>query len=880
MNRAIQTTAINTMRMFKALCMVLFIFGGVGIAHAANERFSLQDIGYEQSPDGSLQVKLVLSGLVSDIVPSARFMDNPARLLIELPETGLELRNQAVSINSPIAKNVLAVQAVGSTRVLINLTRKVSYEIQEKDNALFINLYEGVRPARATADTTPVAATSGSEVVLPPAATSAATLATTPPVPATTATAMVAPAALARGIELEEVNFSKLPGDRIQIRLIHNTDVEGVVPSNFATENPARIAIDLANTKLGMNKRVVPLSVGVARDIRLVESGGVTRVVVSLARMVPYNIRTEGKMILIELQSGGRQRSDEESGSSIARSLLPSAPSLAPMATVENIDFRRGIDGEGKIVVVLDDPDAVVDLKESGGKIIIDILNTKLPDELERRLDVTDFATPVISIDSYNHNGNTRLAISAAGEYEHLAYQAGDSYTIEVKPIIKAESDTRKREEGEFTGEKLSLNFQNIDVRAVLQLIAEFTGLNIVASDTVTGNITLRLKNVPWDQALDIILKTKGLGMRQSGNVILIAPNDEIAQRESLELEARKKVEELVPLKTDFFQINYAKASEIAALIKQKENSILSPRGNVTLDERTNTLMIMDTVEKLEEIGRLIKRLDVPVKQVLIESRIVIASDNFSKELGTRFGVTQISDNGASGIVTTSGSATGTDTTVSSALDSLASTGSAYPVEIGTIDDRLNVNLPTTSTSGSIALAILGADYLVDLELSAMQQEGGGEVISSPRVITSNQKEATIESGVEVPYQEASSSGATTVAFKKAVLGLSVTPQITPDDRVIMDLKVSKDSVGAIYNSIPTIDTRAVTTQVLVNNGDTVVLGGIYEQDSTKATNKVPFLGDLPLVGRLFRHTSQTNNKSELLIFVTPKILKDGLTTN
>jgi len=469
------------------------------------------------------------------------------------------------------------------------------------------------------------------------------------------------------------------------------------------------------------------------------------------------------------------------------------------------------------------------------------------------------------------------MVISSSGNYEHLAYQTTDNYTIEVRPVSQEKAEELKKDEFGYSGEKLSLNFQNIEVRAVLQLIADFTGLNIVASDTVQGNITLRLKNVPWDQALDIILKTRGLGMRKSGNVVLIAPNDELAAREQKELKAQQQMVELAPLQTQFYQINYAKAADIATLLKAENNSILSKRGNVTLDERTNTLMVLETADKHEEIARLIERLDIPVRQVVIESRIVIANDDFSRNLGVRTGVTNVGTNGSSGIIGTTGTLEGTDTMVNSAIANNASTGTPLPVTLPAANNRYNVNLPATGNPATLALAILGSDYLVDLELSALQTEGRGEVISNPRVVTSNQKEATIKQGVEIPYQEASSSGATSVSFKEAVLSLSVTPQITPDDRVVMDLAVNKDSVGQVVGGVPSINTRSVTTQVLVNNGDTVVLGGIYEQSSTQGEDKVPLLGDIPLLGYLFKSTTKIANKAELLIFVTPKILKEGL---
>lgn len=685
-------------------------------------------------------------------------------------------------------------------------------------------------------------------------------------------TLLAAPLAVAS--TLERVDYTSLSNGQGQLQLEFSGPAPE--PSSFTTTNPSRLAIDLPDTKLAVDKKAFSFDSGIARHIRLIEAGERTRVVISLVKSAPYEIRQERNFIFINLSSASAPlgvTSEVATGGGV-----DSATDSQKSRVVENIDFRRGDEGEGKIVIKLSDPETVIDMQQKGEKIIVDLYATRLPERLERRLDVADFATPVTTIDSFKSELGVRLVITPSGNYEHLAYQADDTYTIDVKAISKAEEERIKKEKFGYTGEKLSLNFQNIEVRAVLQLVADFTGMNVVASDTVQGNITLRLKNVPWDQALDIILKTRGLGMRQSGNVLLIAPNEELAAREKQELEAMKQVEELAPLRTEFYQVNYAKASEVAMLLKGEGNSLLSERGNVSIDERTNVLMVLDTGEKLEEIGRLVTRLDVPIKQVLIETRIVIANDDFTKELGIRSGLTAVRKNGSSGFVGTSGTYGSTDSMVSSGLDNVSTTGSPFPVAIPTGGtQRLNVNLPVISPTGSIALAVLGGDYLVDLELSAMQKEGEGEVISNPRVVTSNQMEASIEQGVEIPYQEASSSGATSVSFKKAVLALTVTPQITPDDRVVMDLDISKDSVGDIVGGIPSINTRNIKTQVLVNNGDTVVLGGIYEQEWYDQTDKVPFLGDIPVLGYLFKTNRTKNDKRELLIFVTPKILKEGM---
>jgi type IV pilus assembly protein PilQ len=490
----------------------------------------------------------------------------------------------------------------------------------------------------------------------------------------------------------------------------------------------------------------------------------------------------------------------------------------------------------------------------------------------------------VNTIDAMQVAGNARIVIASTGPFEELAYQSDDVFTIEVQSIadeLSVSHPTLFDPEREYSGERLTLNFQDIETRAVLQLLADISGRNIVVSDTVQGNVTLRLQSVPWDQALDIVLATKGLDMRENGNVIIVAPSEEIAARELADLESKREIKELEPLSSEFLQVNYAKASDLADLIQgDGANSLLSERGSVGIDDRTNTLLLQDTSDRISNIRRLVVTLDIPVKQVLIEARIVVVNDDFSRELGVRWGATVVKDNSSDGLISISGSAEGNDTIVQSGIDNINTTGQPFPITVPGLDDRFNVNLPVPNPAGQLAVAILGDDYLVDLELSALQAEGRGEVISSPRVITANQKEAEIKQGVEIPYQESASSGATTTQFKEAVLSLTVTPQITPDDRIIMDLLVTKDSVGEVVASttgfVPSIDTRSVQTQVLVNNGQTVVLGGIYETEQGESYTKVPYLGDIPFIGNLFKSTRIISNKSELLIFVTPKILKEG----
>jgi type IV pilus assembly protein PilQ len=677
---------------------------------------------------------------------------------------------------------------------------------------------------------------------------------------------------------LKDIKFSALPGDQVQFVLTMEGPADE--PVAFTIDDPARIALDLMGTTNALDDRSSDVGIGAARSVNVAEAGGRTRVVINLSELVPFDTRAVGNELIVTLQSAGSATPYAPSAAATAaQNIVTAARSSTvdsqgaaaqqPVDTgVVDIDFRRGTKGEGRVLVQLADPSIITDVRMEGGDILVDFLNTELPPRLERRLDVIDFGTPITTIDTLQQGSNVRMIISASGEYEHLAYQADDRLTVEIKPLTRDEAEERRKDKFGYTGQRLSLNFQDIEVRSVLQLLADFTGLNMVVSDSVTGSLTLRLQNVPWDQALDIILKTKGLDKRQAGNVITVAPAAEIAAREQQELEAMKAQEELAPLRTEFVRVNYAKAADIAAILAQEGNSILSTRGTVTIDQRTNTLLVRDTDENLSGVRRLLNVLDIPVRQVLIESRIVIASDDFNRDLGVRFGVTNSNLNSANVPNAVTGNLSGTTDLIN-----------GDPLEL---TDSLNVNLPIANPAGSfgLALAKLPLGTLLELEISAAQQEGKAEVVSSPRVITANQSEARIEQGVEIPFQEASSSGATSTQFKKAVLSLTVTPQITPDDRVVMDLEVTKDNVGQVFGGIPSIDTRQVQTSVLVDNGQTVVLGGIYETETADSVRRVPFFSDLPLLGVLFRQTNKVDNKNELLVFVTPKILKEQLTVS
>jgi len=647
-------------------------------------------------------------------------------------------------------------------------------------------------------------------------------------------------------------------------------------PLPFTIDKPARIAFDLPNTTLALTTRRFDVRSGGVDTVLAAEANGRTRLVVNVDSLMPYTTRVDGNDITVTLGN--------QPGAAAAQTAQARAGSgqgaAAVERTIRTIDFRRGADGTGRVIVQLTDPRTPVNVRQEGNQIVVDFAGTLMPKNLMRRYDVMDFATPVQTVDALRVEGSSRLVISAQGDFEQLAYQSDNQYTIEIKPSLKR---TNAEEKKEYTGERLTLNFQDIDVRSVLQLLADTSGQNIVVSDSVTGNLTLRLQNVPWDQALDIVLRTKGLDKRRQDNVIIIGPTAELASREKAELAARKEVQELSPTRTEFMQVNYAKVTDLQKLIKNTnaKDSMLSPRGSLSVDERTNTLLVQDTADKLADIRRLVQTLDVPVKQVLIEARIVIVSDTFERDLGARLGVTGFTTNGPGSLISVSGTNVGTDTMTQSVLPSATGTPPTGNVQLPALANRYQVNLPAANVNGSIGLSLLSGKHLLDLELSAAQNEGKSETISSPRVITANQKQASIMQGVEIPYQESASSGATTTQFKNAVLSLKVTPLITPDNRVILDLDVSDDTVGqqvtsATGGSVPSIDTRQIQTQVLVGDGQTVVLGGILETTKSYSAQKVPWLGDIPILGNLFKSTTNINNKTELLIFITPKILREG----
>ncbi|MGB2815978.1 MAG: type IV pilus secretin PilQ [Burkholderiaceae bacterium] len=641
------------------------------------------------------------------------------------------------------------------------------------------------------------------------------------------------------------------------------------VPASFSVANPARVALDLPQTVNGLGKNAVELNQGDVRSVNVVQSGGRSRVVVNLKRPVTHNITVDGKRVLVAI--GGAAAATFAAGSSAPAAAPVAAPVSAqavagPGAFTANralrgIDFRRGADNEGRVVVDLTDPNTNVDIRQQGNTVVVDFMNTTLPDTLKRRLDVSDFATPVSQISASQQGNNTRLVIEPRGLWEHNAYQSDTRFVLEVRPVKEDPARLFQGTRQGYQGERLSLNFQNVDVRSLLQVIADFTNLNIITSDSVGGTITLRLKDVPWDQALDIILQSKGLDMRKNGNVVLVAPRDEIAAKEKLELESRSQIADLEPLRSEAFVVNYQKAEDVRRLLTDDKQRLVSKRGSVAVDVRTNQLFVQDTPARLEDVRRMLQRIDVAVPQVLIEARIVEASDKFSRNLGVRLGFGKVNNESVIGGQNLFGTLPGSS--------------------VSTIPS--NVNLPASGINGfnpgqfNLTLFNSSLTRLVNLELNALEADGLGKIISSPRVVTADKVKATIEQGTEIPYQQATSSGATSVAFRKAVLKLEVTPQITPEGAIFLDVKVNKDSVGVQTISGPSIDTKNVQTQVLVENGGTVVLGGIYEQQQRTDVTKVPLLGDLPVVGYLFKNTATINDRTELIIFITPRVISEKI---
>ncbi|MDR2787939.1 MAG: type IV pilus secretin PilQ [Candidatus Accumulibacter sp.] len=639
-------------------------------------------------------------------------------------------------------------------------------------------------------------------------------------------------------------------------------------PSGFSVASPARIALDFPNTTNGTGKASQTFNEGDLRSVNIVQSDSRARVVLNLSRTMSYETTLEGNALLLALtpsanrawQQGGVDRAVEHFSQAAA----------AAVNSLRDVTFRRGKDGEARISVEMSDSNSGIDIRQQGHSLVVDFLRVTVPDGLRKKLDVTDFATPVVSVSTVQQGPNARMTIVPKGMWEHNAYQTDNQFVIEVKPIIEDPNKLVQGSRGGYQGDKLSLNFQNVEVRRLLQVIGEFTGLNVVVSDSVGGSITLILKDVPWDQALDIILQQKGLDMRKNGNVILVAPRDEIATKEKLEFEAKSQIGDLEPLHTESFQMNYIKGEDVRKLLSDPKQTILSKRGSALLDSRSNILFVQDTPDRLDDVRAMIAKVDIPVRQVMIEARIVEAGDTFAKNIGVRLGTGSVN----------AGSTFTTQPTTTRWSNEWVNSST----HVGTLGGMGSVNLPatsSTSTPAAFAFTLYNSKMtrFLDLEISALESDGRGKVISSPRVMTANQIEAVIEQGVEIPYQEAASSGATSVSFRKANLSLKVKPQITPDGRVTMSLDINKDTPNT---ALPTssgiaIDTKHVKTEVLVENGGTVVIGGIYTQKLSDTTNRVPFFGDLPYIGWLFKNREWIDDKTELLVFITPRIVSEGL---
>ncbi len=705
---------------------------------------------------------------------------------------------------------------------------------------------------------------------------------------------------------LDQITIAKAASGRTVVRFqLKNPPANA--PATFSIQSPPRIALDFLDTAngLGTTQRVVDEAA--LRSLNMITAGNRTRVVFNLNKPQTFETTVEGNAVIVTLND---QEAVKPGSDTVQR--FAEAKSGETQHQLRDIDFRRGRNGEGRIVVDLSDSSAGIDIRQQGRTLVVDFLKTDVPRNLERRIDVADFGTPVVTVDTFPQGSNARMVIEPRGLWEHSAYQTDNKFILEIKPIQEDPNKLVQGSRGGYKGEKLSLNFQNVEVRAVLQVIADFTGLNIITSDTVQGSLTLRLKDIPWDQALDIILQTKGLDMRKNGNVVLIAPREELALKEKQQLENAIQIGELEPLISESFQLNYIKASDLERLITTNrqqqfgagagqtattggQGSVLSKRGVAVVDPRSNILFVQDTAQRLEDVRRIIRQIDTPIRQVLIEARIVIANDKFSQQLGVRFGQQTgftLNNKYAAG---SSGSLSTTPVVRTEGDRLIRETRTQTPFELasglasaGYSDSpQLNVNLPVPNAAGQLALTLinLGSGNLINLELSALEADARGKVVSSPRVVTGDNQKAAIEQGTEIPYVTPGSANApATVAFKKAVLRLDVTPQITADGRIIMVVEVRKDSVGQYVQlgggfSVPSIDTKNVVTQISVNNGDTAVIGGIYEETIRNDVTQVPWLGNLPILGYLFKQTGTTSDKAELLIFLTPRIVRDTVTS-
>lgn len=694
---------------------------------------------------------------------------------------------------------------------------------------------------------------------------------------------------------VEDISFSSLPGDKFEVRLTFSEAPP--TPEDYAIQDPARIVVDFPGVDSLLTENRYPLSLSNAQSAMVLAADNRTRVILNLDQLAAYDMRAEGNAYVIEVGQTAVATADDTAAGTASTPAATSSqtPAFAAGSGITNIDFRRGEQGEGRIIVTLSNPSINIDMQEVRGAIELSFSGASLPQNLANRYDVVDFATPVRYVDAQNQRNGALLRVETTGdEYDYLAYQTDRDYVVSIKPLTEREAEERAKQ-FEYVGERISLNFQDIAVKSVLQIIADMTDLNLVTSDTVTGSIALRLENVPWDQALELILKTKGLDKRQVGNVLMVAPAAEIAERERQELETQQQLEELAPLRTEYIRVRYANATDIFNLFGQSggqggtggasggqqggsgsQVSILSERGTAIVDERTNSIILTDTQEKIDAFRDLIEQIDIPIRQVMIEARIVIANTDFREDIGVRWGGigNRLTRNSSTSF---SGSIEGLDSDPGTPRQVLNPTPEDLEDDVATdlIEDMI-VDLGVPNPAGSFAIDVVRDNIFLDLELSALQDSGDAEIVSQPKIITGDKQEAEILSGTEVPYQEASASGATTTSFQEAVLKLNVTPQITPDNNIIMDLDISQDSIGSVnVGEAPTIDVTQIQTQVLVPNGETVVLGGIYQTERQDGVTKVPLLGDIPYVGNLFKNTVHRESKRELLIFITPRILTD-----
>lgn len=672
---------------------------------------------------------------------------------------------------------------------------------------------------------------------------------------------------------IESMNVAQ-QGGVTSVKLIFK-EALSTPPAGFSIAKPARVVFDFPNMVNGLGRANQSFNEGDLRSANIVQVEGRTRLVFNLNKAVSYTTSIDGNSLLLAFTPSAQPDATQQ-----ITNFAEVRPSQA-INTIRDISFRRGKDGEARITVDLSDPNAGIDIQQQGQSLVVNFVKVNVPEALRKRLDVTDFATPVTAVSTVQQGENVRMTITPRGMWEHNAYQTDNQFVIEVKQVIENPNKLVQGSRGGYQGEKLSLNFQNVDVRRLLQVIGEFTGLNMVVSDSVGGSITLILKDVPWDQALDIIMQQKGLDMRKNGNVILVAPREELATKEKLEFESRAQIGDLEPVRTESFQLNYQKADAIQKLLTDANQRMLSKRGSAVVDARTNMLFVQDTPSRLEDVRQLIAKVDLPVRQVLIEARIVEASDSFSKNLGVRLGY---NEGGEGHTISTGTNGPGGLYTIGAGIANPTFQTGQVTTQPNILTDGMNVNLPAnprSGTAGALSFILFNASrtHFLNMEISALEADGRGKVISSPRVMTANQVEALIEQGVEIPYQQATSSGATSVSFRKANLALKVKPQITPDGQITMTLDVNKDTPNTTLTTGAgvAIDTKHIKTEVLVENGGTVVIGGIYQLNQRDTTNRIPFFGDLPYIGFLFKNNEKIDDKTELLVFITPKIVTEAL---